>query len=84
MRMKKFFAAMFMMLMAFSANVAMAQQMGPIQLYFIWDQFSPMFWAMNGSDMAEKWFKNTNIGAFQTGLSIIIGRKKYYEKALFE
>ncbi len=69
------------------ANVwgfGLSQQMGPIQLYFIWDQFSPMFWAMNGSDMAEKWLKNTNMGAFQTGMSIIIGRKKYYEKALFE
>ena len=65
-------------------GLGLSQQMGPIQLYFIWDQFSPMFYVMNGSNMAEKWMKNTNYGAFQTGLSVVIGRKKYYEKALFE
>ncbi len=65
-------------------GIGYSQQMGPIQLYFIVDQFSPAFWAMNGSDMAENWVKKTNMATFQTGMSIIIGRQKYYEKALFE
>ena len=69
------------------ANVwgfGLSQQMGPIQLYFIADQFSPAFWALNGSKTADNWIRNTNTFSFQTGMSIIIGRKKYYEKALFE
>ncbi|MBR4441625.1 MAG: hypothetical protein IKS00_08765 [Bacteroidales bacterium] len=61
-----------------------SQQLGPLQLYFIADQFSPAFWAMNDGKTADKWIRNTNTFSFQTGMSIIIGRKKYYEKALFE
>ena len=65
-------------------GLGLSQQLGPIQLYFIFDQFSPLFWSMNGSNMADKWIRKTNMVNFQTGMSIIIGRKKYYEKALFE
>ena len=65
-------------------GLGLSQQLGPIQLYFIFDQFSPLFWTMNGSDMADKWIRKTNMVSVQTGMSIIIGRKKYYEKALFE
>lgn len=65
-------------------GLGLSQQLGPIQLYFIFDQFSPLFWSMNGSNMADKWIRKTNMVSVQTGMSIIIGRKKYYEKALFE
>lgn len=65
-------------------GIGYVQQLGPIQLHFLFDQFAPAFYAMNNSKLADNWIRNTNMATFQFGLSVIIGRKDYPEKGLYE
>ncbi|MCQ2975407.1 MAG: DUF5723 family protein [Bacteroidales bacterium] len=69
------------------ANVfgfGISQRLGYVQLHFILDQLSPALWAMKDGKIADKWIRNTNMISFQTGLSVIIGRKYYNENGYYD
>lgn len=65
-------------------GIGYVQKLGGVQFHFIMDQISPAFWACNDSSAADKWIKNTTSCSFQTGMSIIIGRKYLYNYSLLD
>jgi len=67
-------------IMKASANnigMGLAYKVGPFQMYFISDNIAVPFWAVNGSNFADEWLKNTKNFNFSFGLNFLIWGNKY-------
>jgi len=63
--------------LANNLGMGLAYKVGPFQMYFITDNFSVPFWAVNGSEFADKWIRNTKRASFAFGMNILICGNKY-------
>lgn len=65
-------------------GLGLAWRIGPMQTYMVFEQLSPAFWALNGSKMADRWIRNTNMFTFHFGVNWAFGCKKKIDYGLIE
>ena len=63
--------------LANNIGLGLAYKLGPFQMYFITDNFSAPFWAMNESEMSDNWLKNTKRVNFSFGMNILLCNNKH-------
>ncbi len=58
--------------LANNIGLGLAYKLGPFQMYFLTDNFSAPFWAMNESEMSDNWLKNTKRVNFSFGMNFLL------------
>lgn len=58
--------------LANNIGVGLAYKLGSFQMYFLTDNISAPFWAMNESEMADNWLKNTKRVNFSFGMNFLL------------
>lgn len=63
--------------LANNIGMGLSYKVGPFQVYMITDNISVPFWALNGSEIADKWIRNTKRFGFAFGANIIICKENH-------